>query len=69
MTGSKIVTAARRTNVNGSSTHIFRHLCLTDLARADWDIHEIATLPDIGTLRQTVFALVLSYLYLQAHRA
>ncbi|MFQ5859040.1 MAG: tyrosine-type recombinase/integrase [Anaerolineae bacterium] len=24
------------------STHTLRHLCLTDLARADWDIHEIA---------------------------
>src|SRR5215831_13124728 len=25
------------------STHTFRHLCLTDLARAGWDIHEIAS--------------------------
>jgi integrase len=25
------------------STHTFRHLRLTDLARADWDVHEIAT--------------------------
>jgi integrase/recombinase XerD len=25
------------------STHTLRHLCLTDLARAGWDIHEIAT--------------------------
>jgi integrase/recombinase XerD len=24
------------------STHTFRHLCLTDLARAGWDLHEIA---------------------------
>lgn len=24
------------------STHTLRHLCLTDLARADWDLHEIA---------------------------
>jgi integrase/recombinase XerD len=24
------------------TTHTLRHLCLTDLARADWDIHEIA---------------------------
>lgn len=26
------------------STHTLRHLCLTDLARAGWDIHEIAAL-------------------------
>ena len=26
------------------STHTLRHLCLTDLARAGWDIHEIAQL-------------------------
>ena len=25
------------------TTHTFRHLCLTDLARSGWDIHEIAT--------------------------
>jgi integrase len=25
------------------STHTFRHLRLTDLARAGWDVHEIAT--------------------------
>ena len=24
------------------TTHTLRHLCLTDLARAGWDIHEIA---------------------------
>ena len=24
-------------------THTFRHLCLTDLARAGWELHEIAT--------------------------
>ena len=23
--------------------HTFRHLCLTDLARAGWELHEIAT--------------------------
>ncbi len=25
------------------STHTLRHLCLTDLARAGWDLHELAT--------------------------
>ena len=41
---SKVIRAvAKRANVTGFSTHTLRHLCLTDLARADWDIHEIAT--------------------------
>ena len=39
----KVVAGIARRAVNGFSTHTFRHLCLTDLARADWDIHEIAT--------------------------
>lgn len=40
---SKIVEGiARRAGVEQFSTHTFRHLCLTDLARADWDIHQIA---------------------------
>ncbi|KDE11511.1 hypothetical protein N505_0125160 [Rhodococcus aetherivorans] len=25
------------------STHTFRHLCLTDLARTGWELHAIAT--------------------------
>ena len=33
-----------RRRCRGSRTHTLRHLCLTDLARAGWDIHEIATL-------------------------
>jgi integrase len=43
-TWSKVVAGiARRAGVNGFSPHTLRHLCLTDLARADWDIYEIAT--------------------------
>jgi integrase/recombinase XerD len=34
--------APRRADVPGFTTHTPRHLCLTDLARAGWDIHEIA---------------------------
>lgn len=34
---------AGRAGVPQLTTHTFRHLCLTDLARAGWDIHEIAT--------------------------
>jgi integrase/recombinase XerD len=38
---SKIVLElARRAQVERFSTHTLRHLCLTDLARAGWDIHE-----------------------------
>jgi integrase len=33
---------ATRAEVPQFSTHTLRHLCLTDLARAGWDIHEIA---------------------------
>jgi site-specific recombinase XerD len=41
---SKIVLRiARRAEVPRFTTHTLRHLCLTDLARAGWDIHEIAT--------------------------
>jgi len=43
-TWSKVVESiARRAEVPRFSTHTLRHLCLTDLARAGWDIHEIAT--------------------------
>ncbi len=34
---------ADRSGVQQLTTHTLRHLCLTDLARANWDIHEIAT--------------------------
>jgi integrase/recombinase XerD len=42
-TWSKVVQEiAVRAAVRQFTTHTPRHLCLTDLARADWDIHEIA---------------------------
>ena len=42
-TWSKVVrTLALRAEVPGFSTHTLRHLCLTDLARAGWEIHAIA---------------------------
>ncbi|MEW6635349.1 MAG: tyrosine-type recombinase/integrase [Actinomycetota bacterium] len=34
---------ALRSGVDRFSPHTLRHLCLTDLARAGWDIHEIAS--------------------------
>jgi integrase len=42
-TWSKVVeNIAERSGVRQLTTHTFRHLCLTDLARAGWDLHEIA---------------------------
>ena len=42
-TWSKVVRSiALRARVPALSTHTFRHLCLTDLARSGWDLHEIA---------------------------
>ncbi|MDA8116069.1 MAG: tyrosine-type recombinase/integrase [Actinomycetota bacterium] len=42
-TWSKVVRAiADRADLPQFSTHTLRHLCLTDLARAGWDLHEIA---------------------------
>jgi integrase/recombinase XerD len=34
---------SRRCDLPEFTPHTLRHLCLTDLARANWDIHEIAT--------------------------
>lgn len=43
-TWSKVVRAlALRADVPRFSTHTLRHLCLTDLARAGWELHAIAT--------------------------
>lgn len=42
-TWSKVVRAlALKAGVPSFSTHTLRHLCLTDLARAGWEIHTIA---------------------------
>ena len=58
---SKTVNAiAKRANVNGFSTHTMRHLCLTDLARADWDIHEIATFAGHRHIETTMIYIHLS---------
>ncbi len=44
-TWSKVVRRiANKASLPGFSTHTLRHLCLTDLARAGWDVHEIANL-------------------------
>jgi integrase/recombinase XerD len=43
-TWSKVVRSiALRAGVERFSTHTLRHLCLTDLARSGWELHQIAT--------------------------
>jgi site-specific recombinase XerD len=43
-TWSKVVRSiALRAGVPAFSTHTLRHLCLTDLARSGWELHQIAT--------------------------
>jgi integrase/recombinase XerD len=58
---SKIVLQlARRAGIDRFSTHTLRHLCLTDLARADWDIHEIATFAGHRSVQTTLLYIHLS---------
>ncbi len=54
-TWSKVVKGiADRSGVQRFTTHTPRHLCLTDLARTGWDIHEIATFAGHRSLETTV---------------
>jgi integrase/recombinase XerD len=58
---SKVVRGiAKRAAANGFSTHTMRHLCLTDLARADWDIHKIAAFAGHRNIETTMI-----YVHLQ----
>lgn len=58
---SKIVLEiARRADVRRFTTHTLRHLCLTDLARAGWDIHEIAALAGHRSVQTTLLYIHLS---------
>jgi site-specific recombinase XerD len=60
-TWSKIVKGiAARAGVNQFSTHTFRHLCLTDLARADWELHDIAKFAGHRSLETTLQYIHLS---------
>jgi integrase/recombinase XerD len=57
-TWSKVIRSiAIRAGVPAFSTHTLRHLCLTDLARAGWQLHEIAQFAghqNLETTRQYV---------------
>jgi integrase len=58
---SKVVLGlARRAHIERFSTHTLRHLCLTDLARAGWDIHEIAAFAGHRSVQTTLLYIHLS---------
>ncbi len=60
-TWSKVVQGiAERAGVSEFTPHTTRHLCLTDLARAGWDIHEIATFAGHRTIQSTLRYIHLS---------
>lgn len=60
-TWSKVVhSLAQRANVPEFTTHTFRHLCLTDLARAGWDVHEIACFAGHRSIQSTLTYIHLS---------
>lgn len=60
-TWSKVVRDLSKTaGVPRFSTHTLRHLCLTDLARAGWDIHEIAAFAGHRSLASTLLYIHLS---------
>ncbi len=51
---------AIRAGIPQFSTHTLRHLCLTDLARAGWDLHEIALFAGHKSVRSTLLYIHLS---------
>jgi integrase len=60
-TWSKVIKRiAERSRVDQFTTHTPRHLCLTDLARAGWDIHEIATFAGHRSTQTTLLYIHLS---------
>lgn len=60
-TWSKVVrTIALRAEVPQFSTHSLRHLCLTDLARAGWDLHAIASFAGHRSIATTLQYIHLS---------
>lgn len=60
-TWSKVVKRlATASGVTNLTTHTPRHLCLTDLARADWDIHQIALFAGHSNVQTTLHYIHLS---------
>ena len=69
-TWSKVVQAlAQRTALPRLGTHTFRHLCLTDLARAGWELHEIAEFAGHRSTSTTLLYIHLSGRELSARLA
>ncbi|ECP1951774.1 tyrosine-type recombinase/integrase [Salmonella enterica] len=60
-TWSKVVRSlALKADLPLISTHTFRHLCLTELARVGWDIHEIAAFAGHRRIQSTLLYIHLS---------
>ena len=60
-TWSKVINGiARRSGVRRFTTHTTRHLCLTDLARAGWALHEIARFAGHRSIQSTLLYIHLS---------
>ena len=60
-TWSKVVHAlGTRAGEPKLATHTMRHLCLTDLARVGWDIHEIASFAGHRSIQSTLLYIHLS---------
>lgn len=60
-TWSKVVHAlGHRADEPKLGTHTMRHLCLTDLARVGWDIHEIARFAGHRSIQSTLLYIHLS---------
>jgi len=60
-TWSKVVEAISDcSGVPEFTTHSTRHLCLTDLARANWDVHEIAAFAGHRSIQTTLLYIHLS---------
>jgi integrase/recombinase XerD len=58
---SKVVhDIAQRAQIPQFTPHTLRHLCLTDLARAGWDLHEIAQFAGHRSLQSTLLYIHLS---------
>jgi integrase len=49
-----------RSDVQEFTTHTTRHLCLTDLARANWDVQEIAAFAGHRSIQTTLLHIRLS---------
>lgn len=60
-TWSKVVKSiATQAQVPQFTPHTLRHLCLTDLARANWDVHDIATFAGHRSIQSTLLYIHLS---------